>query len=102
LENSRIDVLKQLLEHDPSSIFARYGLAMEYVKAGQFDAAVAEFDAITTADPSYSAAYYHGGQALEKLGRIDHARNLYRRGVERSVDPHARAELQAALDILGD
>ena len=102
MENSRIDVLKQLLEHDPSSTFARYGLAMEYVKSGQLDAAVLEFEAITTADPSYSAAYYHGGQAMEKLGRIDSARNLYRRGIERSNDPHARAELQAALDILGD
>jgi tetratricopeptide (TPR) repeat protein len=75
---------------------------MEYVKAGEFESAIAEFEAIATADPSYSAAYYHGGQAMEKLGRLDNARDLYRRGIERSNDAHARAELQAALDILGD
>jgi predicted RNA polymerase sigma factor len=53
-------------------------------------------------DPGYSAAYFHGGQALEKLGRLEEARDLYRRGVTHTGDPHARAEIQAALDILGD
>src|SRR5580698_6808373 len=33
LEPTRIDILKQLLEQNPGSAFARYGLAMEYVKA---------------------------------------------------------------------
>jgi tetratricopeptide (TPR) repeat protein len=102
LATSRIDVLKQLLDQDPASTFARYGLAMEYVKAGQLDFAVTEFEAVAAANPGYSAAYFHGGQAMEKLGRIDGARDLYERGIAHSSDPHARAELQAALDILGN
>jgi tetratricopeptide (TPR) repeat protein len=102
LESSRIEILKQLLEQSPTSTFARYGLAMEYVKAGQLEIAVAEFEAVAEADPGYSAAYYHGGQAMEKLGRLDDARELYRRGIEQTRDPHASAELQAALDILGE
>lgn len=80
----------------------RYGLAMEYVKAGELHCAVEEFSAILANDPTYSAAYFHGGQALEKLGRIGDARDYYRRGIEHSRDPHARSELQGALDILGD
>ena len=80
----------------------RYGLAMEYVKAGELARAVEEFSAILAGDPAYSAAYFHGGQALEKLGRIDDARDYYRRGIEHSRDPHARSELEGALDILGD
>jgi tetratricopeptide (TPR) repeat protein len=102
LATSRIDVLKQLLAHDPSSTFARYGLAMEYVNVGQLEAAVAEFEAILRDEPSYGAAYFHGGQTLEKLGRLDDARDFYRRGVAAARDPHARSELQAALDILGE
>jgi Tfp pilus assembly protein PilF len=102
LESSRIDILKQLLEQSPASTFARYGLAMEYLKAGQLETAVTEFEAVAAADPSYSAAYYHGGQAMEKLGRLDDARELYRRGIAQTRDPHASAELQAALDILGE
>lgn len=102
LAASRIDVLKQLVAQDPSSTFARYGLAMEYVNSSQFQQAVAEFKAILETDPAYSAAYFHGGQTLEKLGLLDDARDFYRRGVAASRDPHARSELQAALDILGD
>jgi tetratricopeptide (TPR) repeat protein len=102
LELSRIDLLKTLLEQDPSSLLARYGLAMEYVNAGQFENAVAEFEKVLASNPGYSAAYFHGGQTLEKLGRLDDARLWYSRGVDQTHDGHARAELQAALDILGD
>ncbi len=100
--SSRIETLKQLLEQNPGVTFARYGLAMEYVKGGELEAAVAEFRAILAADPSYAAAYFHGGQVLEKLGRLDDARTLYRQGIAESRDAHARSEMQAALDILGD
>jgi tetratricopeptide (TPR) repeat protein len=94
--------LKQLLEQNPSSSFARYGLAMEYVNSGAFEQAIGEFNALTQSDPDYSAAYFHGGQTLEKLGRLDEAREFYRRGLAVTNDPHARSEIQAALDILGD
>jgi Tfp pilus assembly protein PilF len=102
MDTTRIDVLKQLLDQNPSSTFARYGLAMEYVKAGQLESAVAEFEETLSADPNYSAAYFHGGQTLEKLGKLDAARDLYRRGIAVTRYPHARSELEAALDILGE
>jgi tetratricopeptide (TPR) repeat protein len=102
LEPSRIQILEQLLAQNPTNAFARYGLAMEYVKSGDLSRAVAEFDSLLTADPAYSAAYFHGGQTYEKLGRLDEARDYYRRGIAATRDPHARSELQAALDILGD
>ena len=102
MEPSRIEILQQLLVQNPTNSFARYGLAMEFVKAGDLDGGVREFAAILDADPNYSAAYFHGGQTLEKLGRLDDARDYYRRGLAVTRDPHARAELQASLDILGD
>ena len=102
MENNRLEILKQLLAENGSNTFARYGLAMEYVKAGSLDQAVVEFESILTADPAYSAAYFHGGQTLEKMGKLDEARDFYRRGLAASRDPHALSELRAALDILGD
>ena len=102
METTRIEVLKQLLEQNPASTFARYGLAMEYVKSGDLDRALAEFECIIASDSAYSAAYFHGGQTLEKLGRLDEARDYYRRGVATAKDGHARSELQSALDILGE
>jgi tetratricopeptide (TPR) repeat protein len=91
LEPTRIEILQQLLDQNPASTFARYGLAMEYVKSGELDRAVVAFEAVTETDPNYSAAYFHGGQTLEKLGKFAVTR-----------DPHARGELEAALDILGE
>ena len=102
LEPTRIEILEQLLEQNPASTFARYGLAMEYVKSGDLDRAVAAFEAVTVTDPNYSAAYFHGGQTLEKLGKLDAARDFYRKGIAVTRDPHARGELEAALDILGE
>lgn len=102
LDSSRIEVLQQLLAQNPANTFVRYGLAMEFVNTGELDRAVGEFETLLAADPSYSAAYFHGGQTLEKLGRLDQARDFYRRGIAASRDPHAVSEMQAALDILGE
>ena len=98
----RIQMLTQFVNENPNDAFARYGLAMEHVRSGDLESAVLEFEAVLAADPNYSAAYYHGGQTLEKLGKLDQARDLYRRGIAATRDPHALSELQAALDILGD
>ncbi len=103
MATNRLDILKQMVEQDPSNTFARYGLAMEYAKSQEFAAAVAEFRGLLTQDANYAAAYYHGGQALEKLGELEQARDLYEKGIEattRKGDAHTRAELQAALDLL--
>jgi len=101
---ARIDALKNMVAADPGNAFLRYGLAMEYKNTGDLDAAAAEFRTLITADPNYSAAYFHGGQTLERLGKVDEARELYTEGVAvttRKGEEHARSELQTALALLG-
>jgi len=98
-----MEVLKAMVAQNPADAFARYGLAMELVKTGQLESGVAEFRALLEHNPNYAAAYFHGGQALEKLGDVEQARVFYEKGVEvtgRTGDQHARSELQAALDML--
>lgn len=93
-----------MVEQNPGDGFSRYGLAMEYVNGGDLETAVEQFAALLTHSPHYAAAYFHGGQTLEKLGRIDDAKALYIRGIEvtgRTGDAHTRSELQAALNMLG-
>jgi len=101
---NRLDILKGMVERNPADNFARYGLAMEYAKLGEFEQAVAHFDALLAVNPNYLAAYFHTAQTLEKLGRAEAAREMYARGIEvaeRLGDQHTRSELQAALDLLG-
>jgi tetratricopeptide (TPR) repeat protein len=101
---SRLELLKNLVAQNPHHTLARYGLAMEYANAGQLEEAVAEYRALVGVSPDYSYAYFHGGQALEKLGRPEEAREMYRQGIgaaARSGDAHARSELEGALELLG-
>ena len=98
-----MEVLKAMVAQNPADAFARYGLAMELIKSGDVESAVAEFRALIEHNPNYAAAYFHGGQALEKLGEVEQARAFYEQGVavtSRTGDQHARSELQAALDLL--
>jgi Tfp pilus assembly protein PilF len=102
--SGRIDALRSLIAQDPGNSRFRYMLAMELVNSSENEAAVAAFRDLIAADPNYSAAYFHGAQTLEKLGRVDEARDVYRQGIEattRNGDMHTRSELQAALDLLG-
>ena len=102
--SNRLEVLKNMVAQNPNDSFSRYGLAMEYANSGDLENAIREYRALLTVNPNYSAAYYHGGQTLEKLGRREDARALYRQGIEavtRIGDLHTRSEIQAALDLLG-
>jgi tetratricopeptide (TPR) repeat protein len=93
-----------MVAQNPNDSFLRYGLAMEYKNAGELQAAIQAFQELMAVNPDYSAAYFHGGQVLEKLGRLDEARDLYTQGIDvttRKGDLHTRSEIQAALDMLG-
>jgi tetratricopeptide (TPR) repeat protein len=101
--SNRLEVLTNMVAQNPNDSFARYGLAMEYANSGDLENAIQAYQALLSVNPNYSAAYYHGGQTLEKLGRRDDARALYRQGIEAATrigDLHTRSEIQAALDLL--
>ena len=93
-----------MVEQDPAGAFGRYGLAMELVNTGDLAAAVDQFTALLEHNPNYAAGYFHAGQTLEKLGRIEEAKTLYRKGIEvtgTTGDSHTQSELQGALNMLG-
>ncbi|MCC6858029.1 MAG: tetratricopeptide repeat protein [Bryobacterales bacterium] len=104
MPSDRLEALKSLVSQKPDDLFARYGLAMEYAKTGDWESALAEFRTLLERNPDYVAAYYQGGQALERLNRLEEAGGMYRQGIEaatRTGNLHARGEMQAALDVLG-
>jgi Tfp pilus assembly protein PilF len=104
MANGRIEILKSMVAQNPGDAFGRYGLAMEYVNAGELESAAEQFQALLEHNPNYSAGYFHGGQNLEKLGRTDGARAMYRRGIAVTTstgDGHTRSELEGALAQLG-
>ena len=104
MPSERLEKLKALVTENPKESFLRYGLAMEYRNTGDLETAMREFREVIAANPDYVAAYFHGGQTLERLGELEQARTLYQDGIEasrRTGDAHARGELEAALSMLG-
>ena len=51
----RIAALNEVLTEHPKDAFARYGLAMEYSKQGDFDRALAEFAILLENHPDKSS-----------------------------------------------
>lgn len=103
MATNRLEILKQMVGQDPNNSFARYGLAMEYVKSGDLAQAIDEFSRLLRHDENYVAAYFHAGQALEKSGRVEEARSMYEKGIEVTTqkgDLHTRSEIEAALSLL--
>jgi Flp pilus assembly protein TadD len=99
----RLTRLKTLVEENPQDRFARYGLAMELASQGRLGESVSEFQALMSLDPDYVASYLQAGQTLEKLSRVEEARETYRRGIEvaaRKGDMKTRGELESALELL--
>ncbi len=104
MASNRLDILKAMAAQNPADSFARYGLAMEYKNSGAWEDAMREFRALISDNPDYHAAYFHGGQTLERMGLEEDACAMYRDGVDAAVragNAHARAEMQGALDLLG-
>jgi Tfp pilus assembly protein PilF len=97
----KIAMLTEILKQNPADAFARYGLAMAYVAAGDAVAALSEFDETIERNPDYVPAYQMSAQELIKAGREDEARARLLAGLaacERTGNAHAASEMQGMLD----
>jgi predicted Zn-dependent protease len=99
----KIAGLKEILSMDPGNAFARYGLAIEYVNRGEVATGLAEFDALLTEHPDYTAGYFMAAQTLAKQDRASEAVERLRAGIacaRRTGNNHALSEMQEMLDEL--
>jgi len=95
--------LKGFLDDNANDSFSRYALALEYVKLGQNDDAVREFETVKSNDPDYVATYFQLGQLYQKLGKMHDAEKTFRSGIgvaSKIGDEHTKSELEGALDGL--
>ena len=103
---TRIDILKGFLKENADDSFSRYALALEYVKLGQNDDAVREFEMVRRRDPDYVATYYQLGQLYRTMLKAHEAEKTFTSGITVAAkigDQHTREELEAALEmLLGD
>ena len=99
----RVAMLNEILSHNPNDAFARYGLAMEYSKAGEVERALEEFGKLLSAHPDYTAGYFMAAQTLATANRVDEAKRMLVDGISsatRTGNTHAQSEMTAMLDEL--
>jgi predicted Zn-dependent protease len=100
----RIAMLTEILTQNPADAFARYGLAMEYSKAGEVEPALEEFSKLLSTHPDYTAGYFMAAQTLAKAERPEEARKMLADGItsaRRTGNRHAQSEMEAMLAELG-
>lgn len=103
MREERIGKLKALLEQDPGDSFSRYALALEYAGADDSSKAIALLEDLILRDQTYVPAYQQLGYLYEKLGRLQEAAAIFKRGMHLAAqqgDHHAQSEMQDALDSL--
>jgi Flp pilus assembly protein TadD len=96
----RIAALERMLQARPTDARLRFGLAIEYEKAGRVEDAVRELRAYLDAAEDQGNAWGRLGALLRGLGRDEEARAAYRTGVQQALahgHPSMAAELEAAL-----
>jgi predicted Zn-dependent protease len=99
----RLAMLNEILSQSPDDAFARYGLAMEYSKAGEVERALEEFRKLISAHPDYTAGYFMAAQTLVSANRADEAKKMLVDGISsarRTGNSHAQSEMTAMLDEL--
>lgn len=102
-QKTRREKLEAIVRERPDDAFPRYALAIECANTGDADAAISHFEELLLRHPAYVTGWFQYGQLLARIGRVEEARSVLRRGIECATvagDLHARDEMQAALGAL--
>ena len=101
-KTARMEQIESLLAIEPDDDFLRYGLAMEYVSAGD-DVTAAQLlnDLVTSNEANpYVPAFLMGGQAYQRCGNDVKACDILKRGIvaaTKAGNDHARGEMEGLL-----
>jgi predicted Zn-dependent protease len=103
-QSNRTQILKEFLKENPGDAFARYGLALEYAKSGELEAALDEFNKLLELHPDYVPGYQMAAQTLLGAGRDQEGKSMLEKGIacaKRSGNQHAQSEMETMLAELG-
>lgn len=101
---SRTDALRKMAAAHPEDPRPRFGLALEFERAGDWEAAAAELRGYLGLADDEGNAFGRLGHALRQLGRDDEAREAYRQGIsaaERHGHPTMAMEFEEVLEEMG-
>ena len=100
MAESRISLIRKMLASEPQNAPVRFGLANELLKLELWEDAAAELSLYLSQTDDQGNAYGKLAQALERLGRVDDAKQAYEQGISaarRHGHPGLAQEFEAAL-----
>jgi Flp pilus assembly protein TadD len=101
MPSDRVTALLEMLERRPADARLRFGLALEYLSAGNLEDGVRELRAYLETSDDEGNAWGRLGAALRELGREQEARDAYEQGVEaarRHGHPSMADEFEEVLE----
>lgn len=102
MTNPRIENLERMLEKHPDDARLRFGLALEYEKAGRWEDVAVQLERYLRETEDEGNAWGRLGEALRRLGRGEEARAAYRHGVEAATRHHHPTMAAEFEEILED
>lgn len=99
----RIEQLQAFLKEEHDDSFLKYALALEYVKIEKYDIAKNCFVKLIKDDKNYVASYYQLGKLYEALNDLEHATEVYKKGIkiaEKIKNKKTLLELKEAYNLL--
>jgi folate-binding protein YgfZ len=101
----REEMFRRVLEIDPDDALAHFGMGELLIEREDFAAAVDHLHCAISSDPGHSAAVLALGRALEGLGDVEAARDVYESGVEtaaRNGDLATAQKMQERITALAE
>tara|TARA_B110000503_G_scaffold55458_1_gene89008 strand:- start:15021 stop:15353 length:333 start_codon:yes stop_codon:yes gene_type:complete len=101
----RIEQLQAFLKEEHDTSFLKCKLPLEYVKIEKYDLAKNCFVKLIKDDKNYVASYYQLGKIYEALNDLEHASEIYKKGIEiaeRIENKKTLLELKEAYHLLTD
>ena len=99
--NSRIEALTRMVEARPEDTRARFGLALEYERVGQWEQVIVHLGEYLSSAQDEGNGYGRLARALKRVGRDEEAREAYRLGIAaagRHGHPTMAMELEEELE----
>jgi len=102
MQNERLVKLFEFLSQNPSDVFLKYAIALEFVKIGELEKATHFFNDLLENSPDYLPTYYQAGKFYENIDEAK-AIDIYKKGIELATlqhNIHTKGELLTALSII--
>ena len=105
MTNPKLETFRALVRKNPDNALARFGLANEALKAGEWEEAREQLELYLAGHDDEGNGYGRLAEALVRLDRTEEAKDALRRGIaasQRCGHPSMAAEFEERLEELGE